>query len=146
MKVNIEISEEYVPPYAVIYTDELTDEIRGVMDIISRGGPGTPVLGQKDERIIPLRPEDIFMIRSEGGDPVIYTQSEKYFSNKRLYELLELAGHGFMQISKQCVISLDHVQSVEAGFSGSLLVKLDNGLSDYVSRRYLPAFRKYLGL
>ncbi len=36
--------------------------------------------------------------------------------------------------------------SIEPGFSGTLLLKLKNGCRDYVSRTYLPKFRKYLGL
>ncbi len=82
----------------------------------------------------------------EGGETVIYTETEKHFSRKRLYEILEQLGGGFMQISKQTVIRLSCIKSVEAGFSGTLLLKLKNGASDYVSRKYLPEFKKYLGI
>ena len=80
------------------------------------------------------------------GDTIIYTEREHFYSRKRLYEVLEVLGAGFMQISKQCVIRLNRVKTVEAGFSGTLLLKLTNGLSDYVSRKYLPDFKNYLGL
>jgi DNA-binding LytR/AlgR family response regulator len=38
------------------------------------------------------------------------------------------------------------MDSIESGFSGTLLLKLKNGCKDYVSRRYLSEFKKYLGL
>ena len=63
-----------------------------------------------------------------------------------MYEVLDQVGSGFMQISKSCVVNLSYVQSVEAGFGGSLLLKMRNGLSDYVSRKYLPDLKNYLGL
>ena len=51
-----------------------------------------------------------------------------------------------MQISKTTLVNLSCMDSIEAGFSGTLLLKLKNGCSDYVSRTYLPKFKKYLGL
>ena len=60
--------------------------------------------------------------------------------------MIRLLGRGFMQISKQTIINLSYIKSVEAGFSGTLLLKLKNGLSDYVSRKYLPELKKYLGI
>ena len=111
MKVSVELSKEFSPPYAVIYTDILTEEIQKMIDLIG-----------------------------------IYTDTKKYYSRKRLYEMLNQLKCGFMQISKQTVIKLSCVQSVEAGFSGTLLLKLKNGASDYVSRKYLPDLKKYLGI
>jgi len=55
-------------------------------------------------------------------------------------------GAGFMQISKSTLINLSYMSNVEAGFSGTLLLKLKNGCKDYVSRKYLSKFKKYLGL
>ena len=86
------------------------------------------------------------MIRVENKETVIYTEKEQFYSRKRLYEILGQLGAGFMQISKQTIINLSTIKSVEAGFSGTLYMKLSNGLSDYVSRTYLPAFKRYLGL
>ena len=51
-----------------------------------------------------------------------------------------------MQISKACVVNLSFAESVEAGFGGSLLLKMKNGLSEYVSRTYLPGLKNYLGI
>ena len=86
------------------------------------------------------------MIRIEEGNTIIHTEMGKYYSGKRLYEMIRLLGRGFMQISKQTIINLSYIKSVEAGFSGTLLLKLKNGLSDYVSRKYLPELKKYLGI
>lgn len=34
----------------------------------------------------------------------------------------------------------------EAEFGGMMLLTMKNGSSEYVSRHYLPEFKKYLGL
>ena len=51
-----------------------------------------------------------------------------------------------MQTSKSCLVNLKVLDSVESSFGGALMLKLKNGLTDYVSRTYLPAFKQYLGL
>ena len=76
----------------------------------------------------------------------IYGEKQKYRSRKRLYELAEILGKKFMQISKTTLINLSYMESIESGYSGTLLLKLKNGNKDYVSRKYLPEFKKYLGL
>ena len=145
MKVNIDISAEYKEPYAVIHTDKVTDEIRRIVDLFSSNE--TPVTAlQNEEEIVVLKPQDIFMVRIEGGDTVIYGEKQKYRSRKRLYELSELLGKQFMQISKTTLINLSYIDSIEPGFSGTMLMKLKNGNKDYVSRKYLPEFKRYLGL
>lgn len=145
MKVNIDISTEYKEPFAVIHTDKVTPEIQRVIDVL--GTSETPVTAfQNEEDIVVLQPKDIYMIRVEDGDTIIYGARSQYRSRKRLYELAEQLGKQFMQISKTTLINLSYMDSIEPGFSGTLLLKLKNGNKDYVSRKYLPDFKKYLGL
>ena len=145
MKVSIDISAEYKEPFAVIHTDKVTAEIQRVIDVL--GTSETPVTAfQNEGDIIVLQPKDIFMVRVEDGDTIIYGARNQYRSRKRLYELAEQLGKQFMQISKTTLINLSYMDSIEPGFSGTLLLKLKNGSKDYVSRKYLPEFKKYLGL
>ena len=145
MKVNIDISAEYKEPYAVIYTDKVTDEISRIADIL--GNNETPITAlQNEEDIVVLQPKEIYMVRVEDGNTIIYGAKQKYRSRKRLYELADQLGKKFMQISKTTLVNLSYMDSIETGFSGTLLLKLKNGNKDYVSRKYLPEFKKYLGL
>ena len=145
MKVNIDISAEYKEPYAVIHTDKVTDEIRRIVDLFSSNE--TPVTAlQNEDEIVVLKPQEIYMVRIEGGDTVIYGEKQKYRSRKRLYELADVLGKQFMQISKTTLINLSYIDSIEPGFSGTMLMKMKNGNKDYVSRKYLPEFKNYLGL
>lgn len=145
MKVNVEISSEYKKPYAIVYTDKVTDEIQRMIDIFSANKIPITALKNEDSTVI-LRPEEIYMVRVEDGDIMILTEKEKYRSRKRLYEIEQQLGKQFMQISKSTLVNLTYLDSMEAGFNGTLLLKLKNGCMDYVSRTYLPNFKKYLGL
>ena len=145
MKVRVDISPEYKEPFAVIHTDAVTDEIQRMIDVFSTSE--TPITAfRNEEDLIVLQPSDIYMIRVENGDTVIYGLKDTYRSRKRLYELGTQLGKSFMQISKTTLINLSYMDHIEPGFSGTLLLCLKNGCKDYVSRTYLREFKKYLGL
>lgn len=145
MKVSVEISARHKEPEAVIYTDQLTDEIQRVIDVL--GMTDTPITALFNETdLVILQPKEIYMVRVENGDTILYGERKQYRSRKRLYELGQQLGKGFMQISKGTLINLSYMDSIEPGFGGTMLLKLKNGCKDYVSRKYLPQFKKYLGL
>lgn len=101
---------------------------------------------EESNDIVILQPKEIYMVRVENKDTIIYGKEHRYRCRKRLYEMQQQLGAGFMQISKSTLVNLSYMSNVEAGFSGTLLLKLKNGCKDYVSRKYLPEFKKYLGL
>ena len=144
MKVKIEISEEYDPAYAVIYTKAVTEEIQKVSDLLQQDNG--PVTAYSEDRLVVLQPEEIYMVWVEDETTVIYSKENKYKSRKRLKEIYAQVGDGFMQISKSTVINLKYLDSMEAGFGGTMVLKLKNGCKDYVSRFYLKALKQYLGL
>jgi len=144
MKVSVEITPGVKEPYAVIYTSQVTDEIQRTVDLLGTGD--TPITAFLEEKLIILQPDDIFMVRVEEGDTILYGITQKFRSRKRLYELSFQLGKQFMQISKSTLVNLSYLDSIEPGFGGTMLLKLKNGCKDYVSRKYLPAFKNYLGL
>ena len=145
MKVSVDVSPAYTEPFVVIHTDRITEEVQRILDVFaSKEVPITAL--QNEEDIVILKPQEIYMVRVENGDTVIYGEKTKFRSRKRLYELSRQLGNGFLQISKSTLVNLSVLDSLEPGFGGTMLLKLKNGLKDYVSRTYLPAFKKYLGL
>ncbi len=145
MKVRVDISPEYKEPFAVIHTDAVTDEIQRMIDVL--GTSETPITAfRNEEDLVVLQVSDIYMIRVENGDTVIYGEKSTFRSRKRLYELAMMLGKSFMQISKTTLINLSYMDHIEPGFSGTLLLVMKNGCKDYVSRTYLREFKKYLGL
>jgi DNA-binding LytR/AlgR family response regulator len=144
LKVSVRLTEGLKEPYAVIYAGGLDDEVRRAAELLTAAG--APVVAESEDRLIVLKPGEIYMIRVENGTTVIYGEKRSYRSRKRLYELEEELGAGFMRVAKSAVVNLAHLDSVEAGFSGTMLLKLKNGCKDYVSRKYLPEFKRYLNL
>ena len=145
MKVKVDISPEYKEAYAVICTAKMTDKIQRMVDLFSSTEQPITALANEED-IVVLKSDEIYMVRVEDKDTIIYTDRNRYRSRKRLYEVGQQLGTKFMQISKTTLINLSYMDSIEPGFSGTLLLKLRNGCKDYVSRKYLPDFKRYLGL
>ncbi|WP_028125489.1 LytTR family DNA-binding domain-containing protein [Eremococcus coleocola] len=145
MQVKLELSPKYSETFAVIYAAQMDSEIESALSTLGQGKP-KPILGLKEDRQVVLTADQVYMARVEGGKVMIYSQDQVFQSRYRLYELLELLGPDFQQISKQTLVNLDRIREIEAGFSGSLFLKLNNGQGDYVSRKFLPELKKYFGI
>lgn len=143
MKVKIEISDTE-KPYAVIYTNEITQEIQRAISLLDM--KSDIITANDGEKIIVIEPQKIYMIRVENSETIIYCEDKQYRSKKRLYELILLLGGDFIQISKSAVVNLKKIDCVEPSFSGMMKLFLKNKQSEYISRKYLPAFKRHLGL
>ena len=144
MRVEIRISPDIKETYAIICCNEMTDEIQGFASSLESGENIVTV--KDDEHIVILRPREIFMIRVEAEKTIVYCRSQRYTTSKRLYELEKRLGRNFMRISKSTIINLNEIASVEPSFNSMMTLILKNGCKDYISRKYLPDFKKYLGL
>lgn len=101
MKVEIKLQKDVIEPYAVIYTEKLTDEIQKITDFIENTElAGRVVTAVSDDKIIVINMSDIYFIKVEEDRAVIYCHDKKYVSKKRLCELEKILGHDFMRISK----------------------------------------------
>ncbi|MGG7162820.1 LytTR family DNA-binding domain-containing protein [Clostridium ihumii] len=144
IKVEIKINENIEQAYVVIYTSEINEEIN---EILLRLKENAEIIAVNEgEKIVILQKREIYMVRLEATELMIYTKDKSYKSKKRLYEIGEQLGSGFMQISKYAFINLKMVDSVEPFFNGVMNLKLKNGYKEYISRKYLPSFKKYLGI
>lgn len=144
MKVEIKLSEEIKEPYAVIHAAHVTEEIQRAVEIFE--AKGSVITVRENEKIIILRPEEIYMVRVENKEVVVYCEKKKYLSGKKLYELEAILGEGFMRISKSTIVNLKQIDSVEPSFNAMMYLLMKNGCKDYITRTYLAQFKKYLGL
>ena len=96
--------------------------------------------------IVILNPNDVYMVRVENEKVILYGEDRQFLSNKRLYQIAAQLGKDFIQISRFTIVNLKFIDSVKPSFNGLMHISLKNGESDYISRKYLTSFKKYLGL
>ena len=147
MKVKLNISEDNKETYAEIFSSSITPEVEKAVNFIEKLGEKKDILPLiLGEKTVLVKTSEIFMARVEDNSTVVYTEKEKYICKKRLYEVLENLQEDFMRISKTTIINLKKAKCVEPYFSGAFYISLTNGLTDYISRKYMPEFKKYLGI
>ena len=87
---------------------------------------------QKSSSLIPIKTEDriltikqIELIKVEVTKNILsfYTKSDVIQANGRLYQVLTRLNENFVQVSKHCIINLNHLLSLEAGFTGNMIAK-----------------------
>ena len=143
MHIEIDISAEIKEPYAVIHTNKMTPQINKLISYVQNMDHVIAVY--EEDNIVILKPEEIYMIVSAGRSVTIYCEKQEYLSRKCLYEFEDMLKSSFIRISKTTLVNLHQIRRVEPSFN-RMLVVMKNGQKDYISRKYLPEFKKYLGL
>ena len=100
-----------------------------------------------DTGITMLEHKDVYYFESVDNKVFAYCATRVYEIRKKLYELeSDLSGTDFLRISKSTIVDLSKIAHLSAAFNGRLEAKLKNGEKIIISRQYVPALKKRLGL
>lgn len=144
MKVNVEIDKKYVEPNAVIYANQITEDIKAVVEFLKQENiKGINCL--KNEQAIIVKLEEIEKIYALTGKVYLETKDETLEVRKRIYELEEiLPKRNFLRISNSEIINFDKVKNIELKIYGSLVINFYSGKVTYASRRYIKKIKEFL--
>ncbi|TWT11050.1 LytTR family DNA-binding domain-containing protein [Streptococcus sp. sy004] len=110
-------------------------------------GTATMIPIKTADRIVMLAVADVVLVEVSGDDLLIKTEHQTLVFRERLYRFKEkLPTTDFVQVSRQTIININHLKSLEASFSGNLLAHLTGGLKTSVSRRYVKDLERILGI
>ena len=85
---------------------------------------------------------DIFYAESVDRKTFIYTNSEVYSCELKLYQLLcELKNSNFVQVSKSCILNIDVLDNIKTLFNSKMEGILINGEKIIISRTFVPGIR-----
>ncbi|EHJ55717.1 LytTR family DNA-binding domain-containing protein [Streptococcus urinalis] len=111
---------------------------------------------QEKSDIIPLKTPDgirllkkdsIIAVDVDGRQLQLKTLKGNFYITERLYQFKErINSTDIVQVSKQSLININHLNKLEASFSGNMLAILINDVKVMVSRRYLKNLEQKLGL
>ena len=146
MRVDLKLDGEYTEPLAVICTAEITDEVTEAVKRLKETGSDI-ITGFTDERAEILSPDDIYRVYSENQKVLAVTEKGTFRLRMRLYQAEEkLSGRKFVRISNSEIINLNKTANFDLSFAGTIQVKLKNGDTTFVSRRYVSEIKKILGI
>jgi len=146
MDIEIKISAEQNTPKIVIVAKEITEEISELLKRLSAEGSNL-LVGFKDGVAYVIDFEDLFNIYAEGQKVFATAGKEKLLIKSRLYEIEErFAGLSLLRISNSEIVNFKKVKSMDMSISGTISLLLSNGNRAFVSRRYVEAIKKHLGI
>ena len=56
------------------------------------------------------------------------------------------AGTAFVRASNSCIVNIEKIDNLELSYSGTIEINFKNGEKEFVSRRYVPRIKNYLGI
>lgn len=146
MQVEIKLDESCTEPKIVIYTASMSEDVQTIVHTLT-DSPLQILFGKQGEKIQPLIQADLIRVYAAGGKVFAVTDSGEYTLRQRLYELeSRLPPSQFVRISNSEIINLRKVDHFDLNFAGTICVKLSDGSTTYVSRRYVSKLKKRLEL
>ncbi|PAU68153.1 LytTr DNA-binding domain-containing protein [Bifidobacterium italicum] len=115
--------------------------------IVEHGGAlHDAVVGRRGGGIVVVPVADVAVARADNGAVRLVTAKGVLKTNSRLYELERQLGADFVRISKSAIVNLNKIDRIEPGFGGAYGVRMVDGTFEWISRRYLGAFKAALGM
>lgn len=146
MKIEIQLDPNQQETKVIIVTEQMTDEVKELIDRLSKEQPRV-LAGFQGEQVEILELEDIYRIYGASQKIYAVTEQGEYQLRSRLYELEErLARLGFIRISNSEIVNIKKIKSFDLSYTGTIGVVLSNGTSTFVSRRYMAKIKQALGI
>ena len=150
MKINFNIDEKMEPNQIeiVINAAKLTPSVTNLLSVIKAAtGEKDNILVKENDQTVIVALKDIIAIEIFSNQLVIHTSQGDFTTRGTLKEFSDkLSGSSFIQISRNTVINIEHLNSLSAEFSGNLTASMSNNLRLTASRRFVPALKHILGL
>lgn len=146
VQIEIKIDGSYTEPKIIILTAAVTDEVNVIVDKLSKETLQI-ISGSKNEKVEVIEQGDLIRVYANAGKVYAVTDKGEYTIRLRLYEMEERLNYNqFVRISNSEIINLKKVENFDLSFTGTICVKLVNGTTTYVSRRYVSKIKTILGI
>ena len=146
MKVELELDPNCTETVIKIYTNEITEEISGLMKQLEIKNDNKIIVWQKEKLYI-LDLKEIETIYSSQGKVYVRANNKEYISKNKLYELEEqIKVPYFIRISNSEIINFNKVENLDLSIIGTIEIKFKSGYTTYASRRNIKKIKEYLKL
>lgn len=146
MEVEIKLEPGRQEPKLVILTGELNEDIANLARRLG-SGESRFLPGYREGQVILVEPGDIYRVYAQDQQVCARLEGETVILRARLYELEERwKGTSIVRVSHSELVNFDKVKSLDLSITGTISLRLTNGESTYVSRRYMGKIKDYLGI
>lgn len=146
MEVEVRIDCTRSGTKVLILTDEMTEEVKRVLEFLKEDPPSL-LIGKKGDKMEILNPDDLIRIYASEGRVYGVTEGGEYVLRLRIYEAEDkLRGKDFVRVSNSEILNLKKIKSFDLNFARTICVEMSDGSTSYVSKRYVSRIKSMLGL
>jgi DNA-binding LytR/AlgR family response regulator len=144
MRVEIKINPDITEVTAVIHAPKMTPDLVELVETLEGSEDKASLLiAKNDDKVFLIEPDQAEIIRTVGREIKLFDhKGQEYTLTKPLNNILERFSKHFVRISKSAIVNINRVDHLSRSFSGSMHIIMKNGMSDYISRKYLNDFQK----
>ena len=103
------------------------------------------IIGKNDGEYVNINSTEILYIESVDNKVFIYTESNVYETDKKLYEFEEIFdAKDFFRCGKSLILNIRKIKSLRPEITRNILATMTNGEVVVISRRYVKAFKELL--
>ena len=140
-KVILNDSEE---ESVVIYAKEENSLVKEIKQLVENYS--SEVTLYNDEEIVKTNLTEVIAFTVIENKVFAITSFGKFNIKSRLYQLSEIAGESFIKINQSCLVNVKKIKRFKVSPFGGMYVVMENGFTDYISRRQLKFVKERLGL
>ncbi|WP_026529243.1 LytTR family DNA-binding domain-containing protein [Butyrivibrio sp. VCD2006] len=147
MKITIETPLPGEEDEIIIRMAELDDEVLKTIRRLKDGVSKETMAVYADESIRMVPTRDILYFDATDNHVFAYTKNDCFDTRKKLFEIEELLSESsFLRISKNAIVNIKTIDHLSPEFNGRFIASLKNGEDIIISRGYVPALKKKLGI
>ncbi|ANK59499.1 LytTR family DNA-binding domain-containing protein [Loigolactobacillus backii] len=144
MKTNFFVSPDTPDEHTDFFLKELTPEIQEIANQLV--GTGDQLWGYREDAIVPLKFDQIDVIYAQNNRIFAEAARETLLLKQRLYQLELILPSDFIRVSKSEIVNYRHIDHLELSNNGLINILLTNQSRALVSRRYMTALKRRIGL
>ncbi len=145
MRITIEEISKELEEEIIVKCHETSGDLVKLVEQIKILQSG--LVAYRNGEIHRLSFDEIYYFEVVDGKSFLYCKDSVFESKLRLYEFEELCGETrFFRASKSMVLNGDKIDFIKPSLSGRFEVTLLNGEKVIVSRQYVNALKKKMGL
>lgn len=147
MKITIETPLPGQEDEIILRVSELSEDILETVKKLKNKELKDSVALQNGDTILMVPTKDIFYFDAVDNRVFAYTKDKSYEIKLKLYEIEEDSSFpSFIRISKNTIVNIKKIEHLTPEFNGRFIAKLLNGEKVLISRGYVPALKKKLGI
>ena len=143
MKIFISTDEQCTETEITVRCNRMSDDIEKLIAALRM--LDMKLTGKKDGRQHFIETADVMYIESTDRRSFLITVKDVYETPFRLYELeAKLSDLDFLRISKNCLVNINHIQSIEPDIDRRLILTMEKDIKLPVTRQYSPVVKQKL--